>query len=55
MSVKDVRDPGAIWFKGGLFLVVGVVAMVLLFMEAPTMRMVSTNRVSTAWTVMERH
>jgi hypothetical protein len=36
--VKDLTDPRWIKFKGVLFLVVGVLAAVLLFLEAPTLR-----------------
>ena len=36
--MKDLTDPRWIKFKGLLFLLVGVLAAVLLFLEAPTLR-----------------
>jgi hypothetical protein len=36
--MKDLTNPGWIKFKGILFLIVGLLAAVLLFLETPTMR-----------------
>lgn len=34
--MEEIRKPKLIWFKGGLFLVLGIGSMVLLLVEAPT-------------------
>ena len=36
--MKDLTNPGWIKFKGILFLIVGLLAAILLFLETPTLR-----------------
>ena len=38
--MKDLTDPRWIKFKGTLFLIVGLLAATLLFLEAPTLKVV---------------
>jgi hypothetical protein len=36
--MKDIKSPGIIWLKGGLFLLIGVASSALLFMESPRLK-----------------
>jgi hypothetical protein len=36
--VKDIKNPNVLWLKGCLFLLIGVTSSVLLFFQAPTLR-----------------
>lgn len=36
--MEDIKSPGLIWFKGGLFLVLGIGSAALLLIEAPRWR-----------------
>lgn len=35
--MEDIKSPRLIWFKGGLFLVLGIGSAALLLIEAPTL------------------
>jgi hypothetical protein len=36
--MQDIKSPRILWVKGGLFLFIGIVSSVLLFLDAPTLR-----------------
>lgn len=36
--MQDLKNAGLIWLKGGLFLAVGLIAALLVFLETPTLR-----------------
>ena len=36
--MQDIKNPGVLWLKGGLFLLIGAASAVLLFLESPTLR-----------------
>ncbi len=36
--MQDIKNPRLLWLKGGLFLFIGIVSSVLLFLDVPTLR-----------------
>jgi uncharacterized membrane-anchored protein len=36
--MQDIKNPRLLWLKGGLFLFIGIVSSVMLFLDAPTLR-----------------
>lgn len=38
--MQDIKSPRILWLKGGLFLLIGIVASALLIVEVPTLRTV---------------
>jgi hypothetical protein len=38
VKMRDIKSPKIIWFKGGLFFLIGLASAVLLLIESPTLR-----------------